>query len=1385
MAVIRCPNCGKPNPDFIEVCQYCDTKLPRAGAAPGTPPPPAADETLIRPPAPPAAGGTQSLGWMDRLIKMQSGETPPAAKAQADEPDWMWAGAARDDLKTPSPAPTPPAAADTSADLPEWLRDLDQSLDAAPQKPAPAPPAAITNSQNLPPTPARGLPIAAPQAPQPPEPSPFEPTASDVTIPPRPRRKLTDWLDKLHDLPQQAAPAEPESPVIPNTDADLPDWLKAVSAEAEASGNAAPGIEAATQSYRGPAAAPTPEDDLPDWLRTLRSQSAPPSPAPSPSPVQSPPPASAGPAAPSRPAASGLGAGSFAAGNLGTGGLTTRRNQELPQNVRPPSADDTLIPRPGAKPLETSDDMPDWLRGILSAEAQSAARSVPPAPPVPPAPAAPVMPATPAADRAADHDHPVSITGPAADAVRKTGGIRPAAASAAAAAMPETTPPAAPPTPPAPPAMTPRAGAPAPTSPTVPASRTPDIAANQPPDAQPQFDYTLPPPSRPSKRLTDWLGNVPAPAGDAKPAEVLPDWLKTLSAETTTGALPQPPAPESTPPAPATLPAGLPASAPTPPPAAPASATPAALPAAELPDWLKAMAPAPAEGGQLAPAAAAPAEELPDWLQSVAPAAAPSTDIPTDRPPLATIPATLAAAGAPAQPPAPDVTAAAPADELPDWLQTITQGQTAEPPAATPLVPAVAAQPVAVVPEPPAPEPATLAAATPTAQPAPADELPDWLKAMTQGQTPEPPAAIPLAPPAATPLAPAVADQPAAAMPEAPAPANDLPDWLKAITQASEAAATLATTAAEAADAAPARLAFEADSTLVPSAAPAQAGALLLPAADQPPAAPAGPPSGAAETLPPWLQGVGASPLPGQEVPELDEETLAWLSESQKPAAAPEPAGLDLASAQLPAEKPAWLDELAAVTPATSPATPAEIAPTPVDEMPEWLRTLRGQATEDVAPEAMPDWLRALRGLPPGAPPATTTAPAAGTAAPSRTAATPSAAAPARAPAPSGLEQVALPAWLAAMRPVDIEQPVASAADSYEETLGVLAGMRGVLRAEPVVAQPHKATTPVHALAVSAEHTAHASLLNELLHTEITAQPARGQRVRVSALVERWIVSLVLLAALVLTQFQAQLGLPALFAPPAPNLPPESAALYSLIERLPKDKPALVAFDYDAAQAGELSPGAQAVIGHLAKRGVSVVGVSLRLTGPAVAEQVLSQTATAGYVNLGFIAGGPVGLLQFATDARSVFSTDFSGHEQVWHLASVAGVSRLSDFGLIVLVSGGPEATRAWIEQTQSLAAEVPLVAVVSAGAEAMVRPYYDDPNANSVLQGHLPLKGLIVGLGGAAAYERATYAPGAATSLWPALGGGLLAAALLILFGNLFAAGWGALRRPRIGGSA
>ena len=936
-----------------------------------------------------------------------------------------------------------------------------------------------------------------------------------------------------------------------------------------------------------------------------------------------------------------------------------------------------------------------------------------------------------------------------------------------------------------------------------------------------------------------------APAAQDLAPATLPDWMKELapSAEVPAAPVPVAPAPQDI--APAELPDWMKELAPSAEaPAAPVPALPAAqdLAPADLPDWMKELAPnaevpaapsaevppmppMPVEPA-VTPAAAAPvanydasitavpaADELPDWLKALTQDeanAAPSADVPA-------APAVTPVANYDHVPPASGsvlpMTAAAAADELPDWLKALTQDQPDAAPSAE--VPPALVEP-AVTPAPGAPVtnfdhvPPASASGLPVTAPAPADELPDWLKDMASDAPVEPAVSSePVAPITNYDYLPSA---PASGFPVTePAAADELPDWLRAITQSSDAAAAAATTDEPAVET-PA-LAFDAAADAYADAAPD------APASTEPEAAapitddehvPPAPASGLpitprpTVTLPPWLVGEGTAPFTNEDLPELDDETLAWLSESKKP----EPSGLDLAGATLPAEKPAWMDELAAATPAAATlaraaADQSEIAPTPVEEMPDWLRSMRGQAAEEtLTTEDTPDWLRTLRGLPPtGQPTPSTTAqpgaavPAAGkpspalvpepvtnyklpTPAPSVSAGvteTPAA------PMPSDLEQVALPAWLSAMRPVEIEQPAEAAeADTYQETLGVLAGMRGVLRAEPAVALPHRAAAPAPALTVSETNTAQANILSELLRSEAVAQPARRGRVRWRALVERWLVFLVLLAAIVLAQFQVQLGLPAIFTTPAPTLPPESAAVYQLIEQLPKDKPALVAFDYDASQSGELDPGAAVVVRQLATRGVPVVAVSLRLTGSGAAEQVLSHSAASGYVNLGYISGGPVGLLQFAVDPRTAFVSDFGGNAKVWQTLPLATVHSLADFGLIVLVSGSPESTRAWLEQAQPYAGDTKTVAVISAGAEPMVRPYYDDPNANSIIGGHLPLKGLIVGLGGAAAYERATYAPAAATALWPALGGGLLAAAVIILLGNLVVLLAAALPRRR-----
>jgi hypothetical protein len=108
----------------------------------------------------------------------------------------------------------------------------------------------------------------------------------------------------------------------------------------------------------------------------------------------------------------------------------------------------------------------------------------------------------------------------------------------------------------------------------------------------------------------------------------------------------------------------------------------------------------------------------------------------------------------------------------------------------------------------------------------------------------------------------------------------------------------------------------------------------------------------------------------------------------------------------------------------------------------------------------------------------------------------------------------------------------------------------------------------------------------------------------------------------------------------------------------------------------------------------------------------------------------------------------------VWK-AQLQGVSGLANFSLIIFATESPDTARAWIEQAGSrLPDSVPMVALVSAQAEPLVRPYAD---------AHPPqLEGMVSGLLGAAAYEGAAEISGPASLFWSPFSFGMLVSSLL-----------------------
>jgi len=159
------------------------------------------------------------------------------------------------------------------------------------------------------------------------------------------------------------------------------------------------------------------------------------------------------------------------------------------------------------------------------------------------------------------------------------------------------------------------------------------------------------------------------------------------------------------------------------------------------------------------------------------------------------------------------------------------------------------------------------------------------------------------------------------------------------------------------------------------------------------------------------------------------------------------------------------------------------------------------------------------------------------------------------------------------------------------------------------------------------------------------------------------------------------------------------------------------------------------------------------------------------YTNLGFIPGSPAGLLSFAISPQEVAPFGQDG-TPAWQRQPLESVDALSKFALAIVITQSPDTARIWIEQVEPYLGETPLVMVISAQAEPLVRPYYQ-----AVPQ---LVQGMVTGLTGGAAYDRLNGRQGLAVDYWNAFSLGLVIASGLILAGGLYNAASGFLSRSK-----
>lgn len=367
------------------------------------------------------------------------------------------------------------------------------------------------------------------------------------------------------------------------------------------------------------------------------------------------------------------------------------------------------------------------------------------------------------------------------------------------------------------------------------------------------------------------------------------------------------------------------------------------------------------------------------------------------------------------------------------------------------------------------------------------------------------------------------------------------------------------------------------------------------------------------------------------------------------------------------------------------------------------------------------------------------------------------------------LAPATLPSWLEAMRPVDAFRPEIDIEPDEEqpvESAGPLAGLRGVLMAEPVVAKPRTSSASASRLEVTERQYAQAELLQRLVEQEsreVKAGPERPFTLPIA----RWLISLMLLIAMLLPYGFDQIGIEGFGTPSvvSPDLPP----LISLVNEVPVDRPALIVFDYTSGYSGELDTVAGSLIRHLAIRGVPMVTLSTRVTGPPLADRLMREVFGEGagsgedYLHLGFLSGGPTAIQLFSISPRDAILTGFElpeglRREDVWASPLLHGINRLSDFGLVTVITAGTETARTWAEQTHPWIGDAPLVMVLSAGTEPLVRPYFESLDRQ--------VDGILSGLPSAIAYQQTSGQETTALQGWDSFGSGLLTVEIILLAG-------------------
>ena len=214
------------------------------------------------------------------------------------------------------------------------------------------------------------------------------------------------------------------------------------------------------------------------------------------------------------------------------------------------------------------------------------------------------------------------------------------------------------------------------------------------------------------------------------------------------------------------------------------------------------------------------------------------------------------------------------------------------------------------------------------------------------------------------------------------------------------------------------------------------------------------------------------------------------------------------------------------------------------------------------------------------------------------------------------------------------------------------------------------------------------------------------------------------------------IGIPVLLQVKLPEFPGAQAqAVFDEIERLQPGDRVLMAWDFDPATEGELSPMATAFARQCCEKKVKMYFITLLPVGPQMIDKTIEDVIRADfpelvysedYVNLGFKSGYEGVIKVIVTDLRGLYTTDSRG-TNIDLIPMCRDVENIQQMDLIVNVSGSYPGTKEWVQYAVTpYQSKLRMVAGCTGVQAPLLYPYI--PNQ---------LRGLLGAIKGASEYEK------------------------------------------------